>query len=79
MVYNIMVRISIGGEKVEFSSLAFVKPEMWSPLGKVLGKTKEVQQINDSLDKIKIALDNHYKANLDKDGYVTADKLRDTG
>lgn len=47
---NIMVRISIGGEKAEFSSLAFVKPEMWSPLGKVLGKTKEVQKINDSLD-----------------------------
>jgi site-specific recombinase XerD len=75
---NIMVRISIGGEKAEFSSLAFVKPEMWSPLGKVLGKTKEVQKINDSLDKIKIALDNHHKAILEKDGYVTAEKLRDT-
>ncbi|NDW08461.1 site-specific integrase [Dysgonomonas sp. 520] len=75
---NIMVRISIGGEKAEFSSLQFVKPEMWNPLGKVMGKTKEVQQINDSLDKIKIALDKHYKAILEKDGYVTADKLRDT-
>ena len=42
-----MVRVSIGGEKAEFSSLAFVKPETWSPLGKVLGRTKEAQQIND--------------------------------
>jgi len=75
---NIMVRISISGEKAEFSSLTFVKPEMWSPLGKVMGKTKEAQKINDTLDKIKVALDNHYKAILDKDGYVTADKLRDT-
>jgi site-specific recombinase XerD len=75
---NIMVRISISGEKAEFSSLAFVKPEMWSPLGKVIGKTKEAQQINDSLDKIKIALDNHYKAILEKDSYVTPDKLRNT-
>jgi site-specific recombinase XerD len=75
---NIMVRISIGGEKAEFSSLAFVKPEMWNPLGKVIGRTKEVQQINDSLDKIKIALDKHYKTILEKDGYVTPDKLRNT-
>ncbi len=75
---NIMVRISISGEKAEFSSLAFVRPEMWSPLGKVIGRTKEAQQINDSLDKIKIALDKHYKAILEKDGYVTPDKLRNT-
>lgn len=75
---NIMVRISISGEKAEFSSLTFVKPEMWSPLGKVMGKTKESQKINDTLDRIKIALDNHYKAILDKDGYVTAEKLKDT-
>ena len=75
---NIMVRVTIGGEKAEFSSLAFVKPETWSPLGKVLGRTKEAQQINDSLDKIKIALDKHYKAILEKDGYVTPNKLKDT-
>jgi site-specific recombinase XerD len=73
-----MVRISISGEKAEFSSLTFVRPEMWSPLGKVMGKTKESQKINDTLDRIKIALDSHYKAILDKDGYVTAEKLKDT-
>ena len=75
---NIMVRVTIGGEKAEFSSLVFVKPETWSSLGKVLGRTKEAQQINDSLDKIKIALDKHYKAILEKDGYVTPNKLKDT-
>lgn len=73
---NIMVRISISGEKAEFSSKEFVKPEMWSPLGKVIGRTKEAQKVNDALDKIKIALDHHYKAILEKDGYVTPDKLR---
>jgi hypothetical protein len=71
-----MVRVSIGGEKTEFSSLAFVKPELWSPLGRVAGRTKEAQQINDSLDRIRIGLDRHYKAILEKDGYVTPDKLR---
>jgi site-specific recombinase XerD len=75
---NIMVRISISAEKAEFSSKEFVKPEMWSSLGKVMGRTKEAQQINDSLDKIKIALDKQYKEILEKDGYVTPDKLRDT-
>lgn len=73
-----MVRITISGEQAEFSSKEFVKPEMWSSLGKAIGRTKEAQQINDSLDKIKIALDKQYKEILEKDGYVTPDKLRDT-
>ena len=75
---SISVRISISGDKAEFSSLQFVKPEMWSQTGRAIGRTKEAQQINDALDKIKIALDKHYKAILENDGYVTADKLRDT-
>ncbi len=71
-----MVRITISGEQAEFSAKEFVKPEMWSPLGKVIGRTKEAQKINDSLDKIKIALDSHYKAILEREDYVTPDKLR---
>lgn len=75
---SISVRISISGEKAEFSSLQFVKPEMWSQTGRAMGRTKEATTINDALDKITIALDKHYKAILENDGYVTADKLRDT-
>lgn len=75
---TISVRISINKEKAEFNSLQYIKPELWSQTGRVIGKTKESQQINESLDKIKIALDRHYKILLEKDGYVTADKLRDT-
>ncbi|MDR2950317.1 MAG: hypothetical protein LBV71_14080 [Prevotella sp.] len=67
---NVMVRITISGEQAEFSAKEFVKPEMWSPLGKVIGRTKEAQKINDSLDKIKIALDSHYKAILEREDYV---------
>lgn len=67
---SISVRISISGDKSEFSSLQFVKPEMWSQTG----RAKEAVTINDALDKIKIALDKHYKSILEKDGYVTADK-----
>ena len=75
---SISVRISISGEKSEFSSKMFIDPEMWSPLGKAIGRTKEAKNINDALDKIKIALDNQYKIILEKDGYVTPDKLRNT-
>jgi integrase len=75
---NIMVRITISREAVEFSSKMFIDPEIWSPLGKAIGRTKEAKKINDALDQIKIALDNHYKAILEKDGYVTPDKLRNT-
>lgn len=67
---SISVRISISGDKSEFSSLQFVKPEMWSQTG----RAKEAVTINDALDKIKIALDKHYKSILEKDGYVIADK-----
>lgn len=75
---NISVRISISGEKAEFNSLQYVKPEIWSQTGRVMGRTKEAKQINDALDKITIALDKHYKAILERDGYVTPQKLRDT-
>lgn len=75
---SISVRISISGKKAEFSSLQFVKPEMWSQTGRAMGRTKEATIINDALYKITIALDKHYKAILENDDYVTADKLRDT-
>ena len=75
---NIMVRVTISRETAEFSSKMFIDPEMWSPLGKAIGRTKEAKNINDALDKIKIALDNQYKTILEKEGYVTPDKLRNT-
>ncbi|MFT4224272.1 site-specific integrase [Dysgonomonas sp.] len=75
---NIMVRVTISRETAEFSSKMFIDPEMWSPLGKAIGRTKEAKNINDALDKIKIALDSQYKTILEKDGYVTPDKLRNT-
>lgn len=63
---SISVRISISGDKAEFSSLQFVKPEMWSQTGRAIGRTKEATTINDALDKIKIALDKHSKLFLKK-------------
>ena len=41
-----MVRVTIGGKKAEFSSLAFVKPETWSPLGKEIRKTTVMSLYN---------------------------------
>lgn len=70
---SISVRISISGDKSEFSSLQFVKPEMWSQTG----RAKEAVTINDALDKIKIALDKHYKSILEKDGYVNSRQKSD--
>ena len=43
---NIMVRVTIGGEKAEFSSLVFVKPETWSSLGKEIRKTTVMSLCN---------------------------------
>jgi len=75
---TIAIRISIDGESIEFNPKLYVKPDIWNPIGKAEGKTKEAREINQALDKVRFDLKNHYDLIYDRDGYVTPEKLRDT-
>jgi integrase len=74
---TIAIRLTIDGESIEFNPKLFVNPEIWNPIGRAEGKTKEAKVANDALDKIRFDLKNHYEEIYDRDGYVTPEKLRD--
>lgn len=74
---TIAIRITIDGESIEFNPKLYVKPDIWNPIGKAEGKTKEAKDINQALDKVRMDLKNHYDLIYERDGYVTPEKLRD--
>lgn len=74
---TIAIRITIDGESLEFNPKLFVNPEIWNPIGRAEGKTKEAKEVNQALDRVRTNLRNHYDEIYEKCGYVTPDKLRD--
>ena len=74
----VTVRITIEGEAIEFNSKVTVNPNLWNSIGRMIGKTKEAQQVNNALDKIRMDLNRHYTLVYDRDGYVTPEKLRNS-
>ena len=50
---NVAIRITIGGEAVEFNTHLLVSPHLWNPIGRLNGKTKEAVKANDALFKIR--------------------------
>lgn len=53
-MYPINVRITVGGQRVEFSSQLTVAPSEWdSETGRAVGETKSARIINDHLDLIR--------------------------
>lgn len=58
----IMVRITIDGEKVEFSTKLEIEEKKWdTKSSKVAGRTPVANEINLKLDKIRLELNNHYE------------------
>jgi site-specific recombinase XerD len=74
---GIMVRITLDGEISQFSSKLNVNPENWdTKRGKVIGKTKETKNLNDTLENIKASIIRHYREIEWQDTHVTAEKIR---
>jgi site-specific recombinase XerD len=75
---GVMVRISLNGQKTQFSSKLAVKPEFWDTKASfVTGDSTTAHLINEKLHDIKSELNFHYKE-LERQGiYVTVDKIRD--
>ena len=74
---GIMVRITLDSEIVQFSSKLNVNPDNWdTKRGKVIGKTKEAKNINDTLENIRASIIRHYREIEWQDVQVTAEKIR---
>ncbi len=75
---GVMVRISVGGQRTQFSSKLTVNPELWDAKASIVtGDSTTAHLINEKLREIKSELNFHYKE-LERQGiYVTVDKVRD--
>jgi site-specific recombinase XerD len=75
---GVMVRISLDGQRTQFSSKLTVNPELWDATASIVtGDSTTAHLINEKLHDIKSELNFHYKE-LERQGtYVTIDKVRD--
>jgi hypothetical protein len=74
---GIMIRVSVNGESVQFSSKLDIEPELWDATNqKMIGTTKVAREFNALLDDIRTSLRNHYREIEKYEAYVTAEKVR---
>ncbi|GAB6122372.1 site-specific integrase [Dysgonomonas termitidis] len=73
----IMVKISVNGTSVQFNSKISVNPAVWdSKAGKAIGRTKEIMDINDSLENLNVSIRKSYNKQLDEYDYALPEKIR---
>ncbi len=74
---SIMIRVTVNSIRVQFSSKIDIEPHLWNVgTSRVIGKSAEAKRINEDLDRIKLALSNHYRDIADREVTVTAEKVR---
>lgn len=68
----IRVRVTIGGEAIEFSTQISIPPALWDArTGKATGRTRMAADANTSIDKVTTRLHTKYREVDEKLGYVT--------
>ena len=74
---GIMVRLTVNGDMVQFSSKLDIEPALWdTKAGKAIGNSVKARQMNSMLEDIRTALNNHYRYVESRDSFVTAEKVR---
>jgi len=75
--YPIFGRITIDGAKSHFSCKIYCKPDIWEVNGgHAIGKSLSARNVNTQLDAIRGKINDYYDEIMRRDGYVTAEKLR---
>ena len=73
----VMCRITVNGKISQFSCKLDVEEKLWNVnLGRMSGRSIVAQETNKMLDKIRIGINKSYQEIMDRDGYVSAEKVR---
>ena len=73
----VMCRITVNGKISQFSCKLDVEEKLWSvSLGRMSGRSIVAQEANRMLDKIRVGINKAYQEIMDRDGYVSAEKVR---
>ena len=75
--YPVMGRITVDGTQCQFSCKVDCNPDLWETKGgRAIGKSVMARNVNMELDKIKARIDKYYKEIVDRDNFVTAEKVK---
>ena len=73
----VMCRITVNGKISQFSCKLDVEEKLWNVnLGRMSGRSVVTQEANRMLDKIRVGINKAYQEIIDRDGYVSAEKVR---
>lgn len=73
----VMCRITVNGKISKFSCKLDVDEKLWNVnLGRMSGRSVVAQEANRILGKIQVGINKAYQEIMDRDGYVSAEKVR---
>ena len=73
----VMGRITVDGTQAQFSCKVAANPKLWDTKGgRMTGKSMQALEVNRKLDKMRVSINKHYQEILDRDNYVTAEKVK---
>ena len=73
----VMGRITVDGSQTQFSCKLSVDPKLWDTKGgRVTGRSTAALETNRLLDKMRVRINKHYQEIMERDNYVTAEKVK---
>ena len=73
----VMGRITVDGTQAQFSCKTTANPNLWDTKGgRMIGKSMQALEVNRKLDKMRVSISKHYQEIMDRDNFVTADKVK---
>ena len=73
----VMGRITVDGTQAQFSCKTTANPNLWDTKGgRMIGKSMQALEVNRKLDKMRVSISKHYQEIMDRDNFVSADKVK---
>ena len=73
----IMGRITVDGTQAQFSCKLSIDSNRWGVKGgRAVGKSVTTRETNRMLDKLRVGITKHYQEIMERDSFVTAEKVR---
>ena len=73
----VMGRITVDGTQTQFSCKITIDPKVWdTKSGRATGRSAAAIEANRMLDNMRVSINKHYREIIDRDNYVTAEKVK---
>ena len=73
----VMGRITVDGTQTQFSCKITIDPKVWdTKSGRATGRSASAIEANRMLDNMRVSINKHYREIMDRDNYVTAEKVK---